>query len=306
VANNRANLLLQPINVSNMTQSIFLSAGTMRCEIVPALGACIAGLWRAGVPVLRSPGGAALASARDSSSYPLVPFSNRVAHATLQWAGTSHPLVKNFGQEPHAIHGVGFARAWQVLEASDSFALLSYEHKPDASWPFAFDTSQAFKLSADTLELTLSITNQSSQSTPVGLGWHPYFVKRASSRIVFDAAGRWEMDAQKLPTHRTLTSGLNQACAMLDVDHCFDGWHGAVTLQDDLFECRVTSSSLSRLVVFTNPGKDFVAVEPVSHVNNAVNLLQRNVATADALGVHVLQPGESLSTEMSIHVKSVP
>ena len=287
-----------------MTPPLTLAVDSFRCEIAPDVGACIAGLWFEGIPVLRSPGAASLSSAHQSGSYPLVPFSNRIAQATLKWNGTSHPLVQNNGTEPHAIHGVGWQRAWQVLDASGQFALLSYEHKPDASWPFAFDTSQAFRLTGHELELTLSITNQSSTATPVGLGWHPYFVKRPGSHIAFEATGRWEMDALKLPTHRTTSTGLDTDCAALDVDHCFDGWNGVLHLRDDTLRTRV-SSKLSRLVVFTNPAKDFVAVEPVSHVNNAVNLMANGVASAGELGVHVLQPGESMSCEMTIHVDAV-
>jgi aldose 1-epimerase len=46
-----------------------------------------------------------------------------------------------------------------------------------------------------------------------------------------------------------------------------------------------------------------IAIEPVSHVNNALNLLARGAATADALGLVVLQPGETFSCEMRIDVE---
>jgi aldose 1-epimerase len=287
-----------------MTSRITLQAGKFRCDIEPAMGGCIAGLWFDGEPVLRSPDAKTMSSARQAGSYPLVPFSNRIGHATLTWNGTSHPLVKNFEAEPHAIHGVGWQRPWTVLDADSQFAMLSYEHKADASWPFAFDTSQAFRLSGNELELSLSITNQSSSATPVGLGWHPYFVKRAGSRVSFEATGRWEMDSAKLPTHRTASTGLDADCALLDVDHCFDGWNGELHLRDDKFHTRV-SSKLQRLVVFTNAAQDCIAVEPVSHVNNAISLMARGVASADALGVRVLQPGESMSAEMTIKTEAL-
>ncbi len=287
-----------------MTARITLSHGKFRCDIEPDLGACIAGLWFDGEPVLRSSQPGQIATARESGSYPLVPFSNRIGHATLTWNGTSHPLVKNFGNEPHAIHGVGWQRPWELLDASDNFAMLSYQHKPDASWPFAFDTSQAFRLSGTELEVTLSITNQSKTATPVGLGWHPYFVKRAKSHVSFSAAGRWEMDAAKLPTHRTLSQGLDVDCAGLDVDHCFDGWNGELHLHDEKFHTRL-SSTMQRLVVYTNDRQATIAIEPVSHVNNALGLVERQVASADDLGVRVLQPGESMSAEMTIHVEAL-
>lgn len=286
-----------------MTSTLQLSHNRLRCDLRPDLGGCMAGLWWGDVPVLRSTAGPALSSARLAGSYPLVPFSNRVAQAKLVWAGTSHPLVQNNAAEPHAIHGVGWQRAWQVLDASDQFALLSYEHKADAAWPFAFDTSQAFRLSDSGLEITLSMTNQSSTPAPAGLGWHPYFVKRTSSHLHFAASGRWEMGADKLPTQRLPSVGLDTDCATLDVDHCYEGWQGDALLSDAQLRIRI-ASSLKRLVVYTHPTRHFVAIEPVSHVNNAVNLMATGRFTADELGLRVLQPGESMSEAMSIRIEA--
>lgn len=285
-----------------MSPPLTLHCNALRCELKPELGGCIAGLWLGDVPVLRSTPAADLHSVRLSASYPLVPFSNRIGHATLQWQGTDHPLVKNWAPDAHAIHGVGWERPWGVLEASETFALLSYEHKADAAWPFDFDASQAFQLEAGALELSLSITNQSAVSAPVGLGWHPYFVKRANSRVVFTATGRWEMGADKLPTQRSPSTGVSAECAALEVDHCFDGWNGVATLQDEVLRTTLTSS-LSRLVVYTTPARDSIAIEPVSHVNNAMNMLAQTGASADALGVCVLQPGQTFSCTMRMAVE---
>jgi aldose 1-epimerase len=284
-----------------MTTTITLGSGPFRCDIRPDLGGCIAGLWWHEVPVLRSTPGAQLSSVRLSGCYPLVPYSNRVAQAQLVWNGTSHPLIKNHQTEPHAIHGVGWQRPWEVLDQADAFALLSYEHRPDAAWPFAFDCSQAFRLTDDRLEISLSVTNQSAHDAPVGLGWHPYFMKHADSHLSFQASGRWEMGEDKLPTQRLPVTGLNAACADLAMDHCFDGWQGEVQLRCDAWTARVRSS-LSRLVVFTQQDRDTVAIEPVSHVNNAFGLMQSRGLSAQALGLQVLQAGQSLSAEMSIQV----
>jgi aldose 1-epimerase len=286
-----------------MTTVVTLRNHDLWCEIKPELGGCIAGLWMGDVPVLHSTRAADLHSVRQSGSYPLVPFSNRLGEAKLHWQGTNHPLIKNFDPEPHAIHGVGWERPWAVLESSDTFALLSYEHKADAAWPFDFDTSQAFKLSACALEMTISITNQSQQAAPVGLGWHPYFAKRAGSHVHFNATGRWEMGADKLPTHREANAGLNVDPNHLTVDHCFDGWSGAVTLQDDMLRTCITS--LNRLVVFTTPERCDIAIEPVSHVNNALHMLASSGASVAELGVVVLQPGETFSCDMRIDVERV-
>jgi aldose 1-epimerase len=233
-----------------------------------------------------------------------VPFSNRIAKAELQWQGTNHPLVKMGTTEDHAMHGVAWQRPWVVLEASDDFAMLSYEHTADNAWPFAFDVSQTFKLSADTLSLTLSITNQAKTSAPVGLGWHPYFAKRPQSHIIFDATARWEMGADKLPTHLKSSQGMDADCLSLDSDHCFEGWSGVVHLRDEKLHTCV-ESNLSRIVVYTNSTKDFVAIEPVSHANNAINLGSKNAEELARLGVRILQSGETFNAQMSIRIKRI-
>ena len=92
-------------DLSPMTSRLTLAQGQFRCEIEPWLGACITGLWLGDVPVLRTKTDGEIRTAREAGSYPLVPFSNRIGNATLSWNGTNHPLVKNFGTEPHAIHG---------------------------------------------------------------------------------------------------------------------------------------------------------------------------------------------------------
>src|SRR5688500_8388776 len=104
---------------------IELQAGRMRCEIEPQLGGCITGLWLGEDPVLRTTPAAQLTTARLSSCYALVPFSNRIGHASLVWQGTQHPLVRNNGDEPHAIHGVGWQRPWSVLDEEGASVMLS-------------------------------------------------------------------------------------------------------------------------------------------------------------------------------------
>jgi aldose 1-epimerase len=281
---------------------IQLQAGRMRCELNPELGGCITGLWLDGEPVLRVTPAAQLSTARLSSCYALVPFSNRIGHASLVWQGTQHPLVRNNGDEPHAIHGVGWQRPWSMLDEDPASAMLSYEHAADASWPFAFDCSHTLRLKPDSLEMTLALTNQSPQPAPAGLGWHPFFVKRPGSRIAFHATGRWEMGNDKLPTGRSQSRGIDADCAGVDVDHCYDGWDGVARLKDDVLRVNVRSG-LTRLVVFTNPSKQFVAIEPVSHVNNAVQLVASGARAGD-LGLATLQPGETIMAQMTIEVEA--
>jgi aldose 1-epimerase len=281
------------------TNMIAIHSSQLRLHLRPDLGGCIEGLWLGDLPVLRSSAAGSLTNVRLSASYPLIPFSNRVAHAQLVWNGTSHPLVKNFAGEEHSIHGVGWLRAWEVLEHSEDFCMLSLEHSAGMAWPFAFDASQTFLLHGNALQMTMSITNQSPQPAPVGLGWHPYFVKRAEAHLVFEAQGVWQMSGEKLPTDLLESKGLNEMCSALNVDNCFEGWNGRATLCDELMRVQI-ESDMRRLVVFTAPEKEFVAIEPVSHANNAMNA--GNPKESAGRGVVTLEPGQSWQVSMRIAV----
>ena len=188
-------------------QAVELRQGALRLALRPDIGGAIAGLWLDQLPVLRSVEPAALTSARESASYPLVPYSNRIGERQFQWRNRNYTTAPNWPTEPHSLHGVGWMNPWQVTQRADDRVTLALTHPSDAHWPFAFDASQAIQLRPGGMALTLAITNQSQQPAPAGLGWHPWFPKRPGSRIHFGATGRWEMGPDKLPTERSASRG---------------------------------------------------------------------------------------------------
>jgi len=280
--------------------AIELNAGELRLALRPDLGASIAGFWRAGLPVLRSSEPAALERARLAGCYPLAPYSNRIGHARFRWAGQELRTRPNFDDSVHSVHGVAWQRAWQVEASSARSALLVLTHGADADWPYAFDLSQRFELSADSLRVTLRIVNTDDRTQPLGLGWHPYFPKRSRSRLHAELTHRWERDAStQLPTRRVAQHGIDGDVAHMDYDHAFDGWQGSARIRDERLALRL-SSSLDRLVVYTPPAKDYFCVEPVSHVSNAIHMAEPLVH-----GLRAVAPGQSFEAWMQIDVAGV-
>jgi aldose 1-epimerase len=86
------------------------------------------------------------------------------------------------------------------------------------------------------------------------------------------------------------------------VDHCFDGWGGTLQLEEAGLRIQL-SSDLDCLVVFTTPQRDHIAIEPVSHVNNALALALQLGVAPESLGMRVLQPGETFQASMRIQVE---
>ncbi len=282
--------------MSTSKPSVELNAGALRLALRPDLGGSIAGLWHAGLPVLRSTEPAALAGARQSGSYPLAPYSNRIGFHRFQWQGQDYTTRRNFDDNPHSVHGVAWQRPWQVLSAGTDEAELLLVHAPDADWPFAFELRQRFALTPTELNVSFHFTNTAPQPQPVGLGWHPYFPKRAQSHIQIELTERWDSDATELPVQRVPQHGIDADVAALDFDNCFEGWRGAALVRDEALSLKLTSS-LPYLVVFTPGNRDYYCVEPVSHVNNAIQL-----PDPGAHGLRTLAPGESFDAWMKLEV----
>lgn len=281
---------------ASTAHSFELHAGALRLALRPDLGGCIAGLWHRETPILRSVEPVELATAWPSGCYPLVPYSNRIGYARFRWKGHDFTTRPNFGESPHSIHGVGWMRPWERVSSSAVEVVLRYRHAADADWPFAFEATQYFNLTPQSLHVEMVVTNLAEVAQPVGLGWHPYFPKRARSRLHIELAERWDGDATGLPVRKVAQPGIDAGVAHLAFDNCFDGWHGAARIRDERFSLQL-SSSLDRLVVYTPPEKDYFCVEPVSHVSNAIHM-----AEPAACGLVALEPGAVLQATMRLEV----
>ena len=138
--------------------------------------------------------------------------------------------------------------------------------------------------------------NVDRSSWPAGLGWHPYFVRRASSRVQLAAKILWSKTPDQLTHDAQPTLGVVGAVADFDLDHCLSDWSHEAIIEDETIRCRVTAD-VDHVVVFTPVGRDVFCVEPVSHVTNA-HQAQDPVAS----GLVVLEPGQTLTRTMTIEM----
>ncbi len=278
------------------TPSLELHAGALRLALRPDLGGCIAGLWHREAPILRSTEPALLTGSRPSACYPLLPYSNRLAYRKFRWQGRDHTTQPNFDDSPHSVHGMGWQRPWEIVSGSGVELVAGLVHRGDADWPFPFEARQCFALAPDSLTVTLVFTNTADLAQPVGLGWHPYFIKRQRSGLHIELAGRWDSDTAELPVRRVAQAVIDSDIADLDFDNCFDGWKGPARIRDETFSLQLTSS-LDHLVVFTPRDRDYFCVEPVSHVSNAIHM-----ADPAAHGLRSVAPGATFEATMKLDI----
>jgi aldose 1-epimerase len=298
-----------------------LAAGDARVELAPGNGGAIAGFTFGGRAVLRPTPDAARADgvAGRHASYPLVPYSNRIAAARLVFGGATHALARNFGDHPHSIHGVGWQRPWTVAGSDAYSALLVLDHDARGgngrAWPWPFRATQGFALTAGecraTLTAKLALHNTGRAAFPFGLGWHPYFVRESGTLLGFAADGVWTTDPTQLPRRHDAVPAawrFDPPRALCDtlLDNVFTGWRGGAVLRDPEHRCEVTIAAdraCSFLVVYVPGARDTIALEPVTHVTDAFNRAGRGERDT---GTRVLEPGATFSCTMQICVRTWP
>ncbi len=262
-------------------------------DLLPEVGGAVSRFAVDGVDVLR-PAPEGTANVLDTACFPLVPFANRIANGTFAFDGETVHLPRNFGDHPHALHGQGWQNAWRIQTQSPHAATLLFEHAA-GSWPWDYAATQAFELSPDALRIALSVVNRSVRAMPVGIGFHPYFVRAAGTRLFADVVGVWLSGETGIPTEPAGPSHFldlaHGAAPAPFVDHCHFGWRGAARIVQHGREIAL-AADVDFLHVFVPRDADFFCLEPVSAMPDAFNRA--------AGGRRVLEPGENFAVTMTL------
>jgi aldose 1-epimerase len=285
---------------------IELRNGGAELDLLPEVGGAIARFAIDGRDVLR-PTVSGIFDPLRTSSFPLVPFANRIANGRFDFRGQTVRLPRNFGEHPHVLHGQGWQGAWRVQSRSTNGVALAFDHAADA-WPWDYDALQTFTLEPDSLRIALRLTNRSLLPMPASIGFHPYFMRTPETRIRAEVDGAWLSD-DGIPTIKTgpshfldLAIGAKVAAAPF-VDHCHFGWRGSATVEQPEFQRSILltgSAELAFLHLYIPREADFFCVEPVSAMPDALNRGE----PFDVTGQRVIAPAETFSAVMTIAIRA--
>jgi aldose 1-epimerase len=175
-----------------------LGNGELSVDLAPEAGGRIAQIRYRGIEQLIGPddGWPAMIA---WGCYPMVPWAGRVRQARFRSAGVAQTLEANMGA--HAIHGVGFALPWDVIEHTSMHAVLALALPRDSRWPYGGTARQSIHVEPDRLRLTLSVV-AGDQPMPVVIGWHPWF--RKPERLEFSPVCMYPRDEEGIATLPTV------------------------------------------------------------------------------------------------------
>ncbi len=282
------------MNMPKRHEVVKVVSGAAELVLAPGFGGGVVSWTRDGEPMFRLPLPNAMQadSPRDLASYPLFPYSNRVAGRRFTHAGQSYDLPDLMNG--WAIHGAGWRLPWTAQEEGDAVT-LSLDYPGGELWPFAFHAEQIFRLSEDALEITCVVENRHDAPAPLAFGQHPFFPRSLEATLQFAATGLQRNGPDMLPIDHTLVPPERDHSSARPIgqhfiDNCFTGWTGTarIAYPDRGYALNVTADPIfANLIVYIPDGKDFFAIEPVTNITDGLNRMDGSPPS----GVFVLPPG---------------
>ncbi|MGE8135984.1 aldose 1-epimerase [Novosphingobium subterraneum] len=293
-----ANLINDQNAVMDEYGLLTLAASNYEVTIAPQVGGSLRSLdWR-GLPVFRK---ARTGHILDAACFPIVPFCNRIALGRFAVDGVEHRLPSNFPDtwHPHALHGYGWVRPWQVMALDGASIRLVHDYD-EGVWPWRYRAEQQVTVAADGVRIRMSVTNLSSGPMPAGLGFHPYFPGDDSAVYHGLHRGEWETSPDGLPQSlvdagRAVDWWQGAPMTSRVVDTIQEGRKGKLTIQrpaDGLLIEMEPSDGLPCTGVYVGRDADFFCVEPLSHPTDAINRAPEKMA--------MLAEGETLKASLLI------
>jgi aldose 1-epimerase len=286
-----------------MRETLSISAGDLRAEIVPSLGAGLArfDISRNGrpEPIFRSWPEEGTNDPNDLAAYVLVPWSNRISRGGFEFGGKFHPLEPNFPPEPYPLHGNGWISEWTTVQATPDRVELGI--MSDGPGPFRYRAGLTYELSPSTLRVQLWVKNRAAIALPYGLGFHPWLPRTADTRLLAGARSVWLEDGRHLPTTRIEVRARPQWDFSMPrplpdgwINNGFEGWNGQAVIDwpSRGLALAITASELLSTYILYSPNSQasFFCFEPVSHVVDAHNLPGNPVT----YGLSILAPAETM------------
>jgi galactose mutarotase-like enzyme len=234
-------------------EEIEIRHADVSATIAPARGALVSGLIVRGRDVLYLDDTTFCDPAKNvRGGIPvLFPFAGKLENETLKASNTK---MKQ--------HGFGRNKAWHAVERKPDMlrVQLQSDAETHAVYPYEFRAEQTCTVLPRGLLVELSIANLDTNPLPVSPGWHPYFHCGGASKnsVTCDAPG---FPPEATPSNKEFDFGI-PAPADGRV-RCEIPALGELTLS--------FSPEMRHLQFWSQPGKDFICIEPFFGPNNTIN-----------------------------------
>ncbi len=245
-----------------------------------------------------------------SKSSLLIPFPNRIAGGTYEFAGEAYQLPLNKPDEGNSIHGFISNKSFTLKrsEAVGADYELEFYYASGAveGYPFPFEILVIYRLmGSGALRINTEIKNTGVTKMPIGIGWHPYFKTGArvdDLQLRLPQIKELEVNSKLIPTGEMndVTKWMTPKSLSgveFDTGFQFVTEDKQVSLHDteNNLEIKIICLEGYKYVqVFIPPWRTSIAIEPMTCAADAFN---------NKLGLEVLNPGETQRSVFEIVTK---
>ncbi|HET9919670.1 MAG TPA: aldose 1-epimerase family protein [Ktedonobacteraceae bacterium] len=255
--------------------------------------------------------------ARSSRGQVLIPWPNRIDHGTYTFNGVVGQLPINEVSKQNAIHGLTRWMNWRPVLHEANRLVMSLTLLAQQGYPFVLSLEQTYTLTPDGLEVTTRARNSSRRPLPFGVGHHPYFAVSADSvdpcLLHVPAQSYFRTNERMIPvlppvSVESTPFDFHTARPIGDtvMDTCFTD---LIPDADGLTRVKLAAPGDPAITVFMDDTIQYiqvftgdtlaprakrrsVAIEPCTCAPDAFN---------NALGLRILQPGETFSSLWGVH-----
>ena len=251
----------------------------------------------------------------------LMPWPNRIASGTYEFAGASHQLAITEPAKHNAIHGLVRDAKWQAAAVEADRVTMAHTLLPQPGYPFTLALEIEYAVSGAGLAVRASATNIGAAACPYGAGFHPYLrldPEHIDPLVLrLPASASYRSDDDLIPITREAVAGTEldfrhpraigatrMDTAFTELERAADG-RATVSLLDPASGDRVAlwcDESYGYLMIFTGDAlpdperrRAGLAVEPMTCAPDAFR-------SGD--GLVVLEPGASVSGSWGITASS--
>jgi aldose 1-epimerase len=244
----------------------------------------------------------------------MAPWANRLDEQAFYANGRRYAFDMQLGNVTGALPLHGFMSRtdqWQVIEAAhdDRSAWVTSRldaHKQPAwmtQWPFGHAIEMTYRLQDGVLEVVTKVRSFAAEPMPVSIGYHPFYQLTDSPReewtLSVPAGTHWLLSPEKVPTGETqpadkLFPGGAAALRDCSFDDVFSDLlrdtHGraTVTLKGRRQQLEISQGpNYKALVIYSPHPQNFICVEPMAGITNALNLGHKGVYK----GLQYVPPG---------------
>ncbi len=254
---------------------------------------------------------ASATGAINSGMFPMAPFANCLRDNSFVFSGKRYEVSPNLAGVALNFHGSAWQSSWKALTQSARIVELALEDGL-VDGVYRYGALQRFSLDDHGLDVTISVTNLGVAALPFSFGLHPWFLHHGDALLRFRSTSCWRGDADGRavacdPLSRETDYSVWRRAPTGWQNFCHARWDGGAEIDwpDSGIGLTMKADPVFGHLMLHSPasGEPVFCIEPQTAAPCGFDGLETGLIQ---VGVHILDPGASVSGSVRFQVRRSP